>query len=51
METLTTQVLTNDNSQMVLIPVEFWLDTDCVRISRNETGGLVRAIAFETHNG
>ena len=41
METLTTQVLTNDNSQMVLIPVEFWLDTDCVRISRNETGGLV----------
>ena len=41
METLTTQVLNNDNSQMVLIPAEFRIDTDCVRISRNEAGDLV----------
>ena len=40
-ETLTTQVLNNDNSQMVLIPAEFRIDTDCVRISRNEAGDLV----------
>ena len=41
METLTTQVLNNDNSQMVLIPAEFRIDTDCVRISRNKAGDLV----------
>ncbi|WP_298601421.1 antitoxin [Zoogloea sp.] len=41
MKTLTTQVLNNDNSQMVLIPPEFRLDADSVRIARNEAGDLV----------
>ena len=41
METLTTRVFNNGNSQAVRIPVEFRLDTDRVRISRNEQGELV----------
>ena len=41
METLTTRVFNNGNSQAVRIPAEFRLDTDCVRISRTESGDLV----------
>lgn len=41
METLTTRVFINGNSQAVRIPAEFRLDTDRVRISRNEQGDLV----------
>jgi antitoxin VapB len=41
METLTTRVFNNGNSQAVRIPAEFRLDTDRVRISRNEQGELV----------
>lgn len=41
METLTTRVFNNGNSQAVRIPAEFRLDTDRVRISRNESGDLV----------
>lgn len=40
MKTLTPQVLNNDNSQMVLTPAEFRLDTDRVRILRNKAGDL-----------
>lgn len=41
METLTTRVFNNGNSQAVRIPAEFRLDTDRVSISRNELGDLV----------
>jgi antitoxin VapB len=41
METLTTRVFNNGNSQAVRIPAEFRLDTDRVSISRNEWGDLV----------
>ncbi|MDX1655512.1 MAG: AbrB/MazE/SpoVT family DNA-binding domain-containing protein [Candidatus Competibacteraceae bacterium] len=41
MQTLTTRVFMNGNSQAVRIPAEFRLDTDRVRISRNEQGDLV----------
>ena len=41
METLTTRVFNNGNSQAVRIPAEFRLDTDRVSISRNESGDLV----------
>ncbi len=40
-ETLTTRVFNNGNSQAVRIPAEFRLDTDRVRISRNEHGDLI----------
>ena len=41
MESLTTRVFNNGNSQAVRIPAEFRLDTDRVSISRNESGDLV----------
>jgi antitoxin VapB len=41
METLTTRVFSNGNSQAVRIPAEFRLDTDSVHISRNEQGDLI----------
>ena len=41
MEAMTTRVFNNGNSQAVRIPAEFRLDTDSVRISRNEDGDLV----------
>lgn len=41
MNELTTRVFMNGNSQAVRIPAEFRLDTDRVRISRNEAGDLV----------
>lgn len=41
METLTTRVFNDGNSQAVRIPAEFRLDTDRVSISRNESGDLV----------
>lgn len=41
MQTLTTRVFNNGNSQAVRIPAEFRLDTDRVRISRNEQGDLI----------
>ena len=41
METLTTRVFANGNSQAVRIPAEFRLDTDRVSISRNEQGDLI----------
>jgi len=41
METLTTRVFNNGNSQAVRIPAGFRFDTDRVRISRNEDGDLV----------
>jgi antitoxin VapB len=41
METLTTRVFNNGNSQAVRIPAEFRLDTDRVSSSRNESGDLV----------
>lgn len=41
METLTTSAFNNGNSQAVRIPAEFRLDTDRVRISRNESGDPV----------
>ena len=41
MNTLTTRVFNNGNSQAVRIPAEFRLDTDRVAISRNEQGDLV----------
>jgi antitoxin VapB len=40
-ETLTTRVFNNGNSQAVRIPAEFRLDTDRVSISRNAAGDLV----------
>lgn len=41
MTTLTTRVFTNGNSQAVRIPAEFRLNTDQVRITRNEQGDLL----------
>ena len=41
MDTLTTRVFNNGNSQAVRIPAEFRLDADRVRISRNEQGDLI----------
>lgn len=41
MDTLTTRVFNNGNSQAVRIPVEFRLDADRVRISRNDNGDLI----------
>jgi len=41
MDTLTTRVFNNGNSQAVRIPAEFRLDTDRVSISRNDSGDLV----------
>lgn len=41
METRTTSVLNNGNSQAVRMPAAFRLDTDRVRISRNESGDRV----------
>ncbi len=41
METLTTRVFNNGNSQAVRIPAEFRLDTDRVSITRNPDGDLV----------
>ncbi len=41
MDTLTTRVFNNGNSQAVRIPAEFRLDTDRVTISRNEWGDLI----------
>ncbi|KQP13304.1 antitoxin [Pseudorhodoferax sp. Leaf267] len=41
MDSLTTRVFNNGNSQTVRIPAEFRLDTDSVRISRNASGDLV----------
>lgn len=41
MGAMTTRVFNNGNSQAVRIPAEFRLDTDSVRISRNEDGDLV----------
>lgn len=38
---MTTRVFNNGNSQAVRIPAEFRLDTDTVRISRNDNGDLV----------
>ena len=41
MQTLTTRVFNNGNSQAGRIPAEFRLDTDHASISRNEAGDLV----------
>ena len=41
METRTTRVFNNGNSQMVRIPAEFRLGTERVRISRSEAGDRV----------
>jgi antitoxin VapB len=41
METLTSRVFNNGNSQAVRIPAEFRLDTDRVSITRNDAGDLV----------
>lgn len=41
MESRTTRVFNNGNSQAVRIPAEFRLNTDRVTISRNEWGDLV----------
>jgi antitoxin VapB len=41
MNTLTTRVFMNGNSQAVRIPVELRIATDRVQISRNEQGDLV----------
>lgn len=41
METLTTRVFNNGNSQAVRIPAEFRLNTDRVSISRNQRGDLI----------
>jgi len=38
---LTSRVFNNGNSQAVRIPAEFRLDTDRVRITRNDQGDLV----------
>jgi len=40
-DTLTTRVFNNGNSQAVRIPAEFRLDTDRVSITRNAQGDLV----------
>ena len=41
MNSLTSRVFNNGNSQAVRIPAEFRLNTDRVRITRNEQGDLV----------
>ena len=41
MNVLMTRVFMNGNSQAVRIPAEFRIDSDRVRISRNEQGDLV----------
>ena len=41
METLTTRVFDNGNSQAVRIPAEFRLETNRVSITRTESGDLV----------
>ncbi len=41
MDTLTTRIFNNGNSQAVRIPAEFRLDTDRATITRNEQGDLV----------
>lgn len=41
MNQVVTKVFKNGNSQAVRIPAEFRLDTDCVRIFKNEQGDLV----------
>lgn len=41
MDTLTTRVFNNGNSQAVRIPAEFRLETDRVSITRNADGDLV----------
>lgn len=41
MDTLTTRVFMNGNSQAVRIPAEFRLDTDRVEITRTADGDLV----------
>ncbi|MEN9842248.1 MAG: hypothetical protein RLZZ612_77 [Pseudomonadota bacterium] len=41
MQTLTTRVFNNGNSQAVRIPAEFRLQTNRVRISRSEQGDLI----------
>lgn len=41
MSSLTSRVFNNGNSQAVRIPAEFRLDTDRVRITRNDQGDLV----------
>ena len=41
MNSLTSRVFNNGNSQAVRIPAEFRLNTDRVRILRNEQGDLV----------
>ena len=41
MNTHITRVFPNGDSQAVHIPAEFRLDTDRVRISRNEQGDLI----------
>ncbi len=41
MSSLTSRVFNNGNSQAVRIPSEFRLDTDRVRISRDDQGDLV----------
>jgi antitoxin VapB len=41
METLTSRVFNNGNSQAVRIPAEFRLDTDRVSITRTPSGDLV----------
>ncbi|HRP22973.1 MAG TPA: AbrB/MazE/SpoVT family DNA-binding domain-containing protein [Thauera sp.] len=41
LETLTSRIFNNGNSQAVRIPAEFRLDTDRVSITRNDAGDLV----------
>ncbi len=41
MDTLIARVFNNGSSQAVRIPAEFRLDTDRVRITRNEQGALI----------
>jgi antitoxin VapB len=41
MQTRTTRVFNNGNSQAVRIPAEFRLDTDRVQIARNKEGDLL----------
>jgi antitoxin VapB len=47
METLTTRVFNNGNSQAIRIPAQFRLETDEVQISRNEQGELIIHSASE----
>ena len=41
MEIFTTRVFNYGTSQVLCIPAEYWLDTDRVSISRNESGDLI----------